>query len=468
MATPTQIPERQPSGSWGTKTSQALLSRMNRVQEANTPGFDFKFKPPHPSLALPSSPAQNKKPKPATKEKETASGSEAAEGDISFGLAFTHAVTEPTVAPVPVAGEVTSKKPRPLYSTMPDVSRSASISRSASNPKSPRVSRSASNLNSASLQPLPEPKTPVTPSTPGSPDKDRDDNKSEAEWPLQSRSSSTRTSMITSPPDVPLPSTPPRSHSLRRSNNHSRLPSSSPLDSFSLALAQKEAASTPRSQDNTSQSLERSASRSKSTTRPISAFPISSVCKDPYQPHAVAAGKEVNGSMSSRPDSMPLFLFGSMQAGRLDFHVHVPVDDEKAAELLSSAEEKERGRSRDQDFDDKSLPSTPPSKRSLNIEDVHPGDLHIRKNIDDGSDIDGDLERGEGGTKMSGNGARARGLVGGVRVWCRHVWLWMLGGVVRVSERGAGKGLLLAVLLVAVLTFVLGLFVGLAVGFGSS
>jgi len=175
---------------------------------------------------------------------------------------------------------------------------------------------------------------------------------------------------------------------------------------------------------------------------------------------------------------MPLFLFGSMQAGRLDFHVHVPVDEEKAAEILSSAEEKDRGRSRsrgqdqDFDFDDKSLPSTTPSnsssnfKQNLNRGDVHPGDLHIRKNIDDGDD--GDLERGEGGMKMSGNEARAKGLIGRVKGWFRGVWMWMLQGVMRISERGAGKGLLLAVLLVAVLTFVLGLFVGLAVGFGST
>lgn len=153
-----------------------------------------------------------------------------------------------------------------------------------------------------------------------------------------------------------------------------------------------------------------------------------------------------------------------MQAGRLEFQVHVPADDENAAELLSSAEEKQRGRSRSrdlvQDFEDKSLPSTPPSKRSLAIEDVHLGDLQISKNVDGDTD-DGDLERGEVGTEMSGNGARARG-------WLRRIWPWVVRGVVRVSERGAGKGLLLAVVLVAVLTFVLGLFVGLAVGFGST
>ena len=163
-----------------------------------------------------------------------------------------------------------------------------------------------------------------------------------------------------------------------------------------------------------------------------------------------------------------------MQAGRLDFHVHVPVDDEKAAEILSSAEDKDRGRTRsrsrdlDFDFDGKSLPSTPlsNSKESLNAENFHPGDLHVRKNVD-GSD-DGDLERGEGGTKMSGNGARVRVLFGGVKAWFRGIWMWMLQGIVRISEKGAGKGLLLAVLLIAVLTFVLGLFVGLAVGFGST
>ena len=70
--------------------------------------------------------------------------------------------------------------------------------------------------------------------------------------------------------------------------------------------------------------------------------------------------------------------------------------------------------------------------------------------------------------KMSGNEARAKGLIGRVKGWFRGVWMWMLQGVMRISERGAGKGLLLAVLLVAVLTFVLGLFVGLAVGFGST
>lgn len=80
---------------------------------------------------------------------------------------------------------------------------------------------------------------------------------------------------------------------------------------------------------------------------------------------------------------------------------------------------------------------------------------------------DGDFRRGEGSAKGC-HGARARGLIGHARAWFVGVWLWMLQGVVRVSERGAEKRLSLAMLLIAVLTFALGLFVGLTVGFGAS
>ncbi|KAK0102308.1 hypothetical protein ONS95_005931 [Cadophora gregata] len=304
-----QIPDRQPSFSWGAKTSQALFS------------------------------AQNKKPKPSTHEHETASSSLAAEAGINVDWTFTQAVSATTVAPVPAALELTSKKPRSF--------------------------------------------------------------KSDVAWPLQRRPSSIRTSIITAPPDVPLPNAPPRSHSLRRSH-HARLPSFSPLDAFSLALAQKEtaagaagAASTPPSQDvTTSQTLERpTSSKRKSSIRPTSALTLSSVYKDPYQPHPVTDSKSINGSVTSlRPDSMPLFLVGSMKAGRIDFPVSV--DGEKAAERLSSAGERERdrrrsrGRSRNRDRSVKSVQSTSLPKGNSYVEDVHPGSLYISNTVDDNTERD--------------------------------------------------------------------------------
>ncbi|KAL5321488.1 hypothetical protein ACEPPN_009447 [Leptodophora sp. 'Broadleaf-Isolate-01'] len=470
MDNPTQIPERQPSGSWGTKTSQALLSRMNKVQQTTSPDFDFKFKPPHPNLTLPSSPAQNKKPKPVStsKDTDTASGSEAVDGDISFGLAFTHAVTEPTVTPVPVAGSVVVKKPRPVYSTLPDVARSGSISKSASTSKSNPASASLS-----ANKPLPQPTSPANHS-------DKDKDKTGPEWPLRSRSGSLRTSTASSPPDVPLPNSPPltQNHSLRRTRAHSRLPSSSPLDSFSLSLKD----TTPQSQDITSITPEHTKTQTQTTTTttasikpklksmsfsiPSSAVPTntSTYYKDPYQPRPITAGKHLN----SRPDSMPLFLFGSMQAGKLDFHVHVPVDDDKTAETLAAVGEKD---------DDLSSPVL----RRLRIEDVREEGLHFDKTLtaDESAKMNVDLERGDGGLGLksgsgsgmgdgAGAGVGARGWMGNVKMWFWGIWMWMLDGAVRLSERGAGKGLVLAVLLVAVLTFVLGLFVGLAVGFGAS
>ncbi|KAG4431102.1 hypothetical protein IFR05_013420 [Cadophora sp. M221] len=467
MDNPAQIPERQPSGSWGTKTSQALLSRMNKVQQTTSPDFDFKFKPPHSNLTLPSSPAQNKKAKAMSSPKDanTASGSEAVDGDISFGLAFTHAVTEPTVipAPVPIAGSVVVKMPRPVYSTLPDVARSGSISRSASTSKPPPA-----HLSLSANKPLPQPKSAANEN-----DNDKDKDKASPEWPLRSRSGSLRTATASTPPNVPLPNSPPltHNHSLRRTHTHSRLPSSSPLDSFSLSLkdttppSQDITASTPdhtKTQPTTATTV-KPKTKSMSFSLPSSAASTTSSTyyKDPYQPRPITAGKHVN----TRPDSMPLFLFGSMQAGKLDFHLHVPADDDKTAETLAMVGEKD---------DDLSSPSL----RRLRIEDVHDVRLNFDKTLspDELDKMNADLERGEGGLGLKngsvegrmGDGNGARGWLGNVKMWFWSIWMWMLDGVVRLSERGAGKGLMLAILLVAVLTFVLGLFVGLAVGFGAS
>ncbi|KAH7351240.1 hypothetical protein BKA65DRAFT_594034 [Rhexocercosporidium sp. MPI-PUGE-AT-0058] len=460
MDIPTHSSESQPSGSWGTKTSQALLSQMNKVQQTTPSELNLKFKPPYPHLTLPSSPAQNKKlkPKPSPKDTDTAPDSQAADGNVSSSLASTQVVTEPTLlpVPVPVVKSIVPKKSRSMYSIMPDISRSGNPS-SSTNISKPRIESISTSVNN---KPLPQPKAP---------DNDKDNSHESRTWSLLSRTASFRASTASSPPNVPLPTTPPLIRTLLKTRPHSRIPSSSSYDSFSLLVRD---ATTPPSRDITSITPDDADNPATATSNPKPRsmsvnLPSSSLSapitqrQELYPPRPTTAGKQ----LAPRSDSMPLFLFGSMQAGKLDFQVRDPVNDEKSAETLARVGEKKRG-----------LPS-PTTGELLVEEDVREGGLGLDKSLtsEELAKRNADPERAEKelglkkerGHRGIGAGDGARRWIGNVKTRFGGFKMRILDGVFKLSEKGAGKGLALAVILIGVLTFVLGLLVGLAVGFGA-
>ncbi|KAL2071129.1 hypothetical protein VTL71DRAFT_12364 [Oculimacula yallundae] len=420
--------ELQFSDSWGRRTSQALMSQLDKLQQTDTPvqniqsitrpNFTLNL-PPQPVLTTP----QYKSPYAGLRSTEKPSSPQPLQRDTRPGQVFAPSSTTagPTASPMTPPGAVIAKKQRPVYRTMPYGPRPGTASRSESSTtlaktsspgsiSSPAIIATPSSIARNNDRPLPPLRTSdENVPTPGA----GKSQLAKPAWPLLRRLSAgcMKKPPVSAPPTTPLPTLPSKSPPMRRDYSQPhwhpsvKIGPPSPDDYFSLVRVEtSDINSVPSSQNDTPSTI-RPQTRRKSHSISYSSYsipntPIATPGQHKYQYHARSATadsahpiiiKETDNSTSKRSDQdqtqvqgqvrrprvsrgdsmpLPLFLYGSVQDGTMDFHVQIP--DEKKAASREASRVRERQ-------SEKRYPLSPPAK-SVSFEVIQPPPLKVNKN----------------------------------------------------------------------------------------